>query len=119
MSDDSGMVDPRQSHEDRYAETLLYDFFKHMTSLALIALGGVLTISQVPDAEIRPFSLGMVVALLSIAGVFGFAGMDEIVKARLAGRDASRRISFYRKVCPAAFAVGVGGFLSIFFRTIY
>ena len=38
----------------REGEELLYDFFKHMTSLSLVTLGGVLTISQIPDMEIRP-----------------------------------------------------------------
>ena len=99
-------------------EALLYDFFKHMTSLSLVTLGGVLTISQIPDMDIRPFSLGLVVVTLSAAGVAGFAGMDEIVKARLDGKQAGRRLSLYRKFCPAAFGIGVGGFLSLFFRAL-
>ena len=102
----------------RDGEDLLYDFFKHMTSLSLVTLGGALTISQMPAMDIRPFSLGMVVVMLAVAGVAGFAGMDEIVKARLDSKDATGRVGFYRKVCPATFGIGVGAFLSLFFRAL-
>lgn len=103
-------------HHNRDPEELLYDFFKHMTSLSLITLGGVLTISQLPSMNVRPFPLVMVVVLLATAGIAAFAGMDEIVKARFDRQNVSRRIRFYRRVCPASFGLGVGGFLSLFFN---
>ena len=103
----------------RDADDLVYDYFKHMTSLSLIALGGVLTISQMPDVEPKPFSLVTVVVLLAAGGISGFAGMDEVVKARFDGKDASKRITLYRKLCPATFGMGVGAFLTMFFNAIY
>ena len=103
----------------RDADDLVYDYFKHMTSLSLIALGGVLTISQIPDAEPKPFSLGASVVLLAASGISGFAGMDEVVKARFDGKDASKRITLYRKLCPAMFGVGVGAFIAMFFNALY
>ncbi len=100
-------------------DALVYDYFKHMTSLSLVSLGGVLTISQLPDAEPKPFSLGMVVVLLAVAGISGFAGMDEVVKSRVEGKDLARRIRFYRKLCPLAFGIGVGAFIAMFFKALY
>ena len=110
--------DPLPTRE-RDGTELLYDYFKHMTSLALITLGGVLTLSQTKNIEVKPFSLGMVVVLIAAAGISGFAGMDEVVKARFDGQDVSRRIRFYRKLCPIAFGTGIGAFLSLFFRALY
>ena len=98
---------------------ILYDFFKHMTSLSLITLGGVLTLSQVEKMDLKPFSLGLVVTMIAVAGISGFAGMDEVVKSRFDGQDVSRRIRFYRKLCPIAFGIGIGGFLSLFFTALY
>jgi hypothetical protein len=109
--------EPPRRHRD--ADDLAYDYFKHMTSLSLVALGGVLTISQIPDAEPKPFSLGTAVVLLAAGGISGFAGMDEIVKARFDGKDASKRIALYRKLCPATFGMGIGAFLTMFFNALY
>ena len=53
--------------------------------------------------------------MLSAAGVSSFAGMDEIVKARLDGKPAAR-LALYRRISPATFGIGIGGFLSLFFR---
>ena len=115
MSDsgDSLPTRPRDGSE------LLYDYFKHMTSLSLITLGGVLTLSQTRSLELKPFSLGMVVIFLTAGGVSGFIGMDEIVKARFEGEDPPGRVRRYRAFCQAAFGIGVGGFLSLFFRAVY
>ena len=103
----------------RDADDLVYDYFKHMTSLSLVALGGVLTISQIPDAQPKPVSLGVVVVLLAAGGMSGFAGMDEVVTARFDGKDASKRITLYRKLCAGMFGMGVGGFLAMFFNAVY
>ena len=115
MSDSSDPLPTRP----RDGSELLYDYFKHMTSLSLITLGGVLTLSQTRGIELKPFSLGMVVIFLTAAGVSGFVGMDEIVKARFEGQDPPGRVRRYRALCQAAFAIGIGGFLSLFFRAVY
>ena len=102
---------------DRHA--LLYDYFKTMTSLSLVTLGGVLSISQLPDIEIKPFSLTLIVIALALAGIGGFSGMDEVVRLRFDDQDRPRRLAFMRKLCPAAFGIGIGGFLSAFLRALY
>ena len=111
--------DSDRSGGQRTAEELLYDYFKHMTSISLVALGGVLTISQLPDADPKPFSLGFVTVLLALSGGSGFAGMDEIVRSRVNGRDTARTVRLYRRLCPIAFGVGVGAFLAMFFNALY
>jgi len=109
--------EPRRPSGD--TEELLYDYFKHMTSLSLVSLGGVLTISQIPDAAPKPFSLGIVVVMLALTGLSGFAGMDEIVKSRFDGKDVTKRIRLYRRLCPATLSIGLGAFLAMFFNAIY
>ena len=101
------------------ADELLYDYFKHMTSVSLVSLGGVLSISQIPDAELKPFSLGMVLVMLAGTGVSGFAGMEEIVTSRFDGKDVSKRISLYRKLCQMTLGIGIGAFLAMFFNALY
>jgi hypothetical protein len=114
------MIEPTQLPKAQGdADALLYDYFKHMTSLSLVSLGGALSISQLPDTELKPFSLAMVVVMLGATGVSGFAGMDEIVNSRLKGAGVSRRLWLYRKICSATLGMGVGAFLFVFFNALY
>ena len=113
MSDDDKTIvagDP----ESRDGELLLYDFFKHLTSLVLLTLGGVLVIAQAADkADVKPVMLIIVLILIATAGVSSFVGSSEIVRAPYTGTKA-RSLEFYRKAAPALLSFGVGMFLAIF-----
>ena len=102
----------------RDGELLLYDFFKHLTSLVLLTLGGVLVIAQAADpADVPRVVLIIVLILISAGGVCSFSGASEIVKARYTG-SPSRSLQFYRQAAPILLALGVGMFLSVFVDTL-
>jgi hypothetical protein len=96
------------------SELLLYDFFKHLTSLSLLTLGGVLAISQSGDkADVKPLMLMGVLVMISAGGICSFIGASEIVRKRYTG-STLHKIELYRKVAPALLAVGVGMFLGVY-----
>lgn len=94
---------------------LLYDFFKHLTSLSILVLGGVLLLAQGSDPQ--DVKRGMVVTvllLISAGGVLSFSGSSEIVRARTTGTPVRDVIKWTRMIAPALLAIGVGMFLSMF-----
>ena len=110
--DDSTLPAPAPDVNDR--ELLLYDFFKHLTSLVLLTLGGVLAIAQgVDKTDVKPVMLIAVLAIISAAGICSFVGAGEIVKKRYTGLP-SHSLEFYRKAAPVLLAVGLGMFLGIY-----
>jgi hypothetical protein len=97
-------------------DLLLYDYFKHLTTLSLVALGGVLGIAD--GQEIARDALLLVVLLIGLGGAFALNGLHMIVRARMAARPLPRSIRWYRMLSGGAFSLGVGVFLSIFLRAI-
>lgn len=97
------------------SDMLLYDYFKHLTSLSVLALGGILLVVQSIDAEaLQRIKVFMVFALVSMAGISAFHGASEIVKARTTGKPLSKAVTRLRTVAPISLAGGVGVFLSLF-----
>ena len=73
-------------------EMLLYDYFKHLTTLSLLALGGVLTLSGMADPrDVKPWAIVAVIVLISAGGVAAFSGGGEIVRARYTGTPPHKR----------------------------
>ena len=70
MNDESELADPRTVAPDlRYGETLLYDFSKFMTTLSLLALGGVLTLIQAADrADVPLVNILLVLGTIAAPG---------------------------------------------------
>ena len=114
MTDDEAELAPAARQGDGDAELLLYDFFKHLTSLSLLTLGGVLAIAQGADkADVKPVMLIVVLVIIASAGVCSFVGAGEIVSKRYTG-SASSKIDFCRKAAPALLSLGVGMFLGVY-----
>ena len=96
-------------------ELLLYDFFKHLTSLALLTLGGVLiVIKDVDPKDVKPFMIITDIAIISLSGILAFSGSGEIARARYTATPTNRSLELCRKGAPALLAIGVGIFLSMF-----
>jgi len=117
-SDDDSRVKP-QAGTENYAETLLYDYAKFLTTLALLALGGVLSLSQSDDLDgVRPFSLALVIVSISIGGVSAFSTAYGIVMARAAGKEPSPWLRRYMAVALGGIGIGVGAFLKVFWDAL-
>ncbi len=102
-----------RNHGD--SDSLLYDWFKHLTSLSLLTLGGVLSLSQLPDAEDikKPVLIGVLIAV-AVAGVFSFSGAEQIVRAKTSNSPLPRSVLHLQRATPLIFSMGVGAFLYIF-----
>lgn len=96
-------------------DLLLYDFFKHLTSLSVVVLGGVLIIAK--DFSSTDVARGSIVAammLISAAGICAFHGSSEIIRSRHTGTKAGRSLNMLRIAAPTLLAVGTGYFLTMF-----
>jgi len=99
-------------------ESMIYDWFKHLTSLSLLALGGVLSLSQLPDVDVKKGSLTMVVLLLAAAGIAAFSGADQLVKATADGKPMPRQVRWLRSLATLLLGFGLGAFLSLFMESL-
>ena len=118
MTDDESLLKIGETEHSSDRELLLYDYFKHLTSLTLLTLGAVLAIAQAADSkDVKPPVLVAVLVVISAGGICSFVGASEIVKKRYTG-SVSRSLEFYRKAAPAFLALGVGMFLGVYVDTL-
>ena len=96
-------------------ELLLYDYFKHLTSLSIVILGGVLIVAQSADpVDVKRWLVAAVLILISGGGIIAFTGSGEIVRARSTGTPVQPTLRWSRVLAPTLLALGVGMFLSMF-----
>ncbi len=100
------------------ATLLLYDWFKHMTTLSLITLGGLLSILQQGEANVRSGFLEAIIVLIALGGIIGFDGQSRILKAELANQPLPSMLKWFRSAAVWSYALGVGMFLSLFVESI-
>jgi hypothetical protein len=97
-------------------ETLLYDYFKHLTQLSLLSLGGVLALTGSAQG-----ARGLLIAALVVIGssaLISFSGAGEIVRTRFHGKPTARYLDFYRISAPLLLSLGLGIFLYLFIKTL-
>lgn len=97
------------------AASYLYDYFKHLTSLSILILGGVLAISTDVNAASKS-SLLLVIALVAAAAILAFSGTSEVVREKVTGKRKEKSLAFYRISAPIALSLGVGAFLQLFLK---
>ena len=114
MSDDDGKLPAEAARHDpqRYGESLLYDYSKFVTTLSLIALGGVLTLTQAAEpGELKPFNVGVVLGSISIGGIMALSTANALVNARASNKEPSRWLPFNLKAAMMFVGIGLGAFL--------
>ncbi|AQR73155.1 hypothetical protein [Sphingomonas sp. LM7] len=97
-------------------EALLYDYFKHLTQLSLLSLGGVVALAGSARDE-----RAMLIAALVVIGssaLISFSGAGEIVRTRFHGKPTAKYLDFYRVSAPILLSLGLGIFLYLFIRTL-
>lgn len=113
MSEDSerDVLDAAQ-HDPLLLE---YDHLKHLTTLSLVALGGVLSLAQ---SQQKLGNTAMLVAVFFVAGGGGLAlsALEQIVKAKRTGVPPGRIYRWSRAGANSLFSLGVGAFLAIFLK---
>jgi len=107
--------DSTQPLEHRDGDLLLYDYFKYLTSLVLITLGGLLIVMKDFDpSDVKPRSVIITLVIISSSGVLSFGGAGEIARARYLGRPVKQSVNWVRILSPALLAIGFGHFLALF-----
>jgi hypothetical protein len=97
---------------------LEYDHLKHLSTLSLAALGGILSLSQL-SPKIPRFSLALVIACVSLGGALALMCIEQIVAAKRNGKPISKFYTYLRSLAVALFMGGVGVFLGVFSRAFY
>jgi hypothetical protein len=97
---------------------LLYDYFKHITTLSLITLGGILVIPQTTGIAVTFRDLLPSLALIAFSGAMSLYAMDLVIKARLADRALPRSVRWHQIIVGGTFGIGVGAFMGLFTRLV-
>ena len=98
---------------DRPGVMMLYDWFKHMTTLSLVTLGGVLGILQSSRTDVRPGAIGALITAIAVAGILGFDGQNRLLVAELEGKPIPPVLRWTRRAAMALYGMGVGAFLTL------
>lgn len=92
--------------------------FKHLTTLSILALGGVLSLSQSPDADVKKATLVIVVLFIGSAGIAAFTAAEKIMGAVANGEPMPASVGWFQKGVPALLGMGVGAFLYVFLQAL-
>jgi hypothetical protein len=121
MIDDDSSVDPKAVADDgeHFDEALLYDFAKFLTTLALLMLGGVLTITQTADKAIaKPPIVALVVLYIALAGTCAITAAGKIAKLQVG--KGRKWVTTRQLLLGSIFflGMGAGGFLTLWWKTL-
>jgi len=116
MIDDESRLPVAQDNEepDRYGEALLYDLSKFLTTLSLIAIGGVLTLADSADrADVKTINLILITVALALAAALSASTAGSIAYGRYTGKPLPRHLHLYVKGAFVLLGVGLGMFISM------
>lgn len=114
MSREAVSVEPDPSQDKVF---LLYDYSKHLLSLALLGLGGIVSLAQSPQGQKIPgMVVSMVLASLAVSGFFSLSCSASILRARYLDRPVGQGAWTSSRLAIMFLGVGVGGFLTIWIK---
>jgi hypothetical protein len=97
-------------------DALLYDYMKHLTSICLLALGGVLALAEKVQGK-SARSVVVAASVIALAAFCSFIASGMIVETRRSGRPSKGNINVYRHASPVLLSVGLGMFLYLFAKS--
>ena len=120
MTDDESHVDPKSvAQTDHFGQALLYDYAKFLTTLSLLALGGVLTLTQTAEPkEMKKAVIAFVLGAIALAGIAAVSAAGAMVEAQSGGRQPRISARTQIKIATALLGVGAGGFLMMWWKTL-
>lgn len=120
MIDEEPRVEPSHRPDaDSYGESLLYDFSKFLTTLSILALGGVLTLTQTADrSDIKTFNIVLAISAIALAGTLAVTTANSIAYARASGQALPRNLHRYILAAMALLGMGMGIFLFMWMDTL-
>lgn len=91
-----------------------YDFFKHMTGVSLVSLGGVFAFIDGSGLQFNRRTLIVVLVLIGVAGVTSFlmaAGLATLEVKPEPHATVARRIRIAQGILGTSLSVGLGAFI--------
>lgn len=105
-------VDIKGTGDDRHGEALIYDLSKFLTTLSLLALGGVLTIVDGADkTDIKLGNVIMITGALALAATVAASTATAIAHSRYTGKPITAALDRYVGVTMALLGMGLGMFI--------
>ena len=96
------------------SENLSYDYFKNLTSLSIVTLGGVLTLSEKVFAEqIEVWQMMIASGLVAAGGIVALQCQSDIVQVSRGKKASSAWLRHGHRLAPAFFGGGIGAFLAL------
>jgi hypothetical protein len=96
------------------SENLSYDYFKNLTSLSVLTLGGVLTISEKVFADqIEVWQMLLASGLVAASGIVALQCQADIVQVSRGKKSPTSWLRYGHRLAPALFGGGIGAFMAI------
>ena len=112
MIDEEKPLAAESAEGDRYRESLMYDLGKFLTTLSLLAIGGVLTIADAADpADVKPANIILITLALSAAAVIAASTASTIAVDRWTAKPIRPRMHLYILATVALLGMGLGMFI--------
>lgn len=116
MSDTSAAIelDPAQDKV-----LLLYDYSKHLLSLALLGLGGIVSLAQSPQGQkLPPPVVSMILVCLALSGFAALTCSAAILRARQRDLPVGKIAWTSSQLAMMFLGIGVGGFIVVWIKTL-
>ncbi|OYY90448.1 MAG: hypothetical protein B7Y45_07465 [Sphingomonas sp. 28-66-16] len=116
MSGEAVSLEPDPSQDKVH---LLYDYSKHLLSLALFGLGGIVSLAQSPQGQKIPgLVVAMMLSCLALSGLCSLSCSASILRARRRDALVGRGAWTSSQLAMMFLGIGVGGFLVIWIKAI-
>jgi hypothetical protein len=116
MMDDDADVLRQIGDPDR---ALYYDFFKWITTLSLVAIGGVFSLITQSDFVFRPADLIVVLAALSISALTGLSGVTQQITLAHDPLKLAKRNKLLQNIVQFFLGIGAGYFVLLFSEKLF
>lgn len=106
------MIEDEQRPSGRDKDALLYDYAKHLLSLALLGIGGVASLTQSPlGRDIEGVRIAILLCFFAVAGLCALSCSAAILRAYQRDLPVARSAWWYHQGAMLFLGLGVGGFL--------
>lgn len=100
-------------------DMLLYDYSKHLLSLALLGVGGIVSITQSPQGQRIPGEIvALLILLVALSGLCALSCTASILRARERDQPVPRTAWLSSRGAMLFLGSGVGGFLTIWIKDL-
>ena len=110
IDDDTKM--PRDT--DGADRALYYDYFKWITTLSLVGIGGVFSLVTQSKFGFKPLDLFIVLGFLALAAVTGLTGVDTQIALSREPKKLAKKSKLLKSVAMFALGAGAGYFIIMF-----